>query len=123
MKGGLAMSRILIVDGDDDTRDVLQAVLEEDSFEVRGVPDVGAAIEEMASPEAPSLVLLDASLADSPKLVDLIHARGPAGRVSIVLMSAGRGTLKHRRAPLALRKPFSIELLLEVAEAYCKRRS
>lgn len=115
---------ILIVDDEDDIRDLIAGVLEDDGYKTRGAK---TDVEVMAAVAArkPSLVILDIWLQGSKRdglaLLELIKADHPD--VPIIMIS-GHGTIEtavaaiHKGAYDFIEKPFKADrLLLQVARA------
>lgn len=126
-----AISRctVLIVEDDLDTRDVLQAILEDEGYRVLPCADGDELLAwRKQLPTLPDLILLDL-------LMPGIHGEGlltvmrqhPAwSGIPVVLMSA----IQHidavaTRLDIAahLAKPFDVEQLLAVVHAHCTLRS
>jgi signal transduction histidine kinase/ActR/RegA family two-component response regulator len=119
---GEVAPRLLVVDDNDENRDVLLRLLDAIGFQVRGLADGAAAVAEFATWE-PGLVLLDARM---PGLDGLRAARQikdtPRGASTPVLIVSA-GALDETRAAVVaagadgfLRKPFrEAELLAEIA--------
>jgi DNA-binding NtrC family response regulator len=79
---------ILIVEDDPIARRALQSLFTANGYDSKGVPSAEAALQEMAGPETPGVVLIDIDLPGMSGL-DLLHAvqaRYPT--VSCTLMSA-----------------------------------
>jgi CheY-like chemotaxis protein len=107
---------ILIVDDDEDTRIVLQDLLELNGFAVRTSPDAHRAIEA-ARAAPPSLMLIDYFMpdADGVWLVQQLRAAG-LGAVPVVL-TTGSNEGREQAERLGVRamvKPFDVNRLLEL---------
>lgn len=115
---------ILIVDDEDDIRDLIAGVLEDDGYKTRGAK---TDIEMLAAVAArkPSLVILDIWLQGSKRdglaLLELVKADHPD--VPVIMIS-GHGTIEtavaaiHKGAYDFIEKPFKADrLLLQVARA------
>jgi CheY-like chemotaxis protein len=110
---------ILIVDDDEDTRTVLQDLLELNGFAVRCSPDARGAVEAArASP--PALMLIDYFMpdADGAWVVQQLRAAG-LGQVPVVL-TTGSNEGREQAERLGVRsmeKPFDINRLLELVRS------
>src|SRR4051812_42908635 len=115
---------ILVVDDEQDIRELVAGVLEDEGYESRSAADSDAALEAIAT-RRPSLVLLDVwlqgSRLDGLELLDEIKRRDPSLPVLVI---SGHGNLDtavaaiRRGAADFIEKPFEAErLLLLVARA------
>jgi two-component system, NtrC family, nitrogen regulation response regulator NtrX len=111
---------VLIVDDENDIREIVADVLEDDGYSARGAADSDAALLAIAD-RRPSLVLLDVwlkgSRLDGLDLLDEIKRRDPS---LPVLMISGHGNLDtavaaiRRGAADFIEKPFEAEHLLHL---------
>ncbi len=111
---------VLIVDDENDIREIVADVLEDDGYSARGAADSDAALIAIAD-RRPSLVLLDVwlkgSRLDGLDLLDEIKRRDPS---LPVLMISGHGNLDtavaaiRRGAADFIEKPFEAEHLLHL---------
>ena len=115
---------ILVVDDEQDIRELVAGVLEDEGYETRAAGDSDAALEAISS-RRPSLVLLDVwlqgSRLDGLDLLDEIKRRDPSIPVLVI---SGHGNLDtavaaiRRGAVDFIEKPFNADrLLLMVARA------
>ncbi len=115
---------ILVVDDEQDIRELVAGVLQDEGYETRAAGDSDSALEAIAT-RRPSLVLLDVwlqgSRIDGLDLLDEIKRRDPS---IPVLMISGHGNLDtavaaiRRGAVDFIEKPFTADrLLLHVARA------
>ncbi len=112
---------ILVVDDDEDVRELLSAVLSHDSYEVAGA-ESGAALQQAFTKTQPDVVLLDVKLpdADGLDLLPQVKKRWPDTEVIVL---TGHGTIAmaveagKRGAYNFLAKPFENEKLL--ADVHC----
>ncbi len=113
---------ILVVDDEQDIRELVAGVLEDEGYETRTAADSDAALEAIAS-RRPSLVLLDVWLKDSRldglELLDELKRRDPTIPVLVI---SGHGNLDtavsaiKRGAADFIEKPFEAERLLLLVE-------
>ena len=115
---------ILVVDDEQDIRELVAGVLQDEGYETRAAADSDAALEAIAN-RRPSLVLLDVwlqgSRLDGLDLLDEIKRRDPSIPVLVI---SGHGNLDtavaaiRRGAVDFIEKPFNADrLLLNVARA------
>jgi CheY-like chemotaxis protein len=130
-KGGGHMVRVLVVDDDADTREILRLVLEDADYEVAETADGQQTIATLETSVSPMVVVLDLDL---PRLdgVEVLNAVASderlAARNAFILLTAVQYTRYQAAAevcaqlgvPLVL-KPFDINALLD-AVAACARR-
>jgi CheY-like chemotaxis protein len=123
---GFGMSTVLVVEDDDDLRDVVLQTLERNGFSVAGVRDGQEALDWLAKEPLPNLILLDLMM---PRMSgwefrrrQLADARF-AG-VPVVVMTATH-TLDEAaiHADDILRKPLSFAALVKTIKRYARRDS
>jgi len=110
---------ILVVDDDDDLRELLASALESRGFAVVQASDGKAAIDALEAREHPCLMLLDLVMPgmNGWAVLEQMKARGIED-VPVCVMSA-----LPERAPAGvvstLPKPFELGALIGLAERYC----
>ncbi len=116
------VKRVLVVDDDQDIRDLLQMLLESEGYQVATAADGVAAVEFLTRAEDAWIVLLDVMLPrlDGMEVCARLRAAGPtAARHRVAIMTAGRLELKDC-PPLArtlLRKPFDLDTVRNLVAA------
>lgn len=119
--------RILVVEDNDDIRDLLVQLLNEEGYEVDSAQNGKEALEKLASrPSDPSLILLDLMM-PTMNGWEFIEAkkRTPALAIHrVVTMSAVRPTVSlHDPEPLqtdgAIPKPLFLERVWEIVNKFC----
>lgn len=115
------MKNIMLVEDDDDIRDVLETVLAGEGYKVNCYGSLHSASEALEKEREPDLILLDFMFPgeNSGHFLDAMKSRGRAGQVPVLLMSAGNSELLGESASLAsgfISKPIRIESLLEEIE-------
>ena len=115
------MACILIVEDDADTREALKDALADEGFDVRASSGAREAIAEVTRPDAPGLVLLDATMPgmSGAELLDWIGERKQLDRIPVVLVSADTTCAGHERAVAFLQKPYALADLQRVAHRFC----
>lgn len=113
---------ILIVDDEDDIRDLVAGIFEDEGFETRQAHDADSALNEIAR-RRPSLVFLDIwmqqSRLDGLQLLDIFQSQHPE---MPVVMISGHGNIEtavsaiRRGAYDYIEKPFKIDRLLVITQ-------
>lgn len=113
---------ILIVDDEDDIRDLIAGILEDEGYEARQAHDADSALNEIAR-RRPSLVFLDiwmqGSRLDGLQLLDVFQTQHPE---MPVVMISGHGNIEtavsaiRRGAYDYIEKPFKIDRLLLITQ-------
>ncbi len=113
---------ILIVDDEDDIRDLIAGILEDEGYETRQAHDADSALNEIAR-RRPSLVYLDiwmqGSRLDGLQLLDVFQTQHPD---MPVVMISGHGNVEtavsaiRRGAYDYIEKPFKIDRLLLITQ-------
>ena len=114
-----APPEILIVDDDEDTRLVLQDLLEMNGYAVRTASDARRAVEE-ALARRPDLMLIDYFLpdADGTRVVEQLRAAG-LGTIPVVLTTGSHEGREQaeKMGVRSMEKPFDINRLLELVRS------
>ncbi|MGZ3696129.1 MAG: response regulator transcription factor [Bdellovibrionota bacterium] len=117
------MKNIMIVEDDDDIREVLSCVLEDEGFSVTSFESVAGAFESLKSQtKAPDLILLDFMFPTGNSADFLASIRDQFKSVPVVLMSAGNDVIVGGSAGRAngfISKPIQIESLLGEIQKHC----
>jgi len=113
---------ILIIDDEDDIRDLIAGILEDEGYEARQAHDADSGLNEIAR-RRPSLVFLDiwmqGSRLDGLQLLDVFQAQHPD---MPVVMISGHGNVEtavsaiRRGAYDYIEKPFKIDRLLLITQ-------
>ncbi len=113
---------ILVVDDEDDIRDLVTGLLEDEGFETRSASTAHAALEEVAK-RRPSLVFLDIWLQGSSiDGLDVLDELKKQHKDLPVIMISGHGNIEtavsaiQRGAYDYIEKPFKMDRLLQVTE-------
>jgi two-component system chemotaxis response regulator CheY len=116
------MSTVLVVEDDDDLRDVVVQTLERNGFAVAGARDGQEALELLAKGPLPNLILLDLMMPrmSGYELLDHLANESMMTRPRVLVLTAG---LEPRTFPTELvigtvHKPFDIELLLDIVSGF-----
>jgi two-component system nitrogen regulation response regulator NtrX len=113
---------ILIIDDEDDIRDLIAGILEDEGFETRQAHDADSGLNEIAR-RRPNLVFLDiwmqGSRLDGLQLLDVFQSQHPD---MPVVMISGHGNVEtavsaiRRGAYDYIEKPFKIDRLLHITQ-------
>jgi CheY-like chemotaxis protein len=111
--------RVLVVDDDDATCDLLRELLSEEGYAVATVPH-GAAALELAKHHQPAIIILDLRMPimDGWSFVEHYRrqARPPAPLILLSAMKDAEENAKRIGAAAFVRKPFDLDELLRVVE-------
>lgn len=117
---------VLVVDDDDQIRDVLGAILQEEGYAVAVAADGQEALEWLGLGTAPRVILLDLMMPGMNGWEFLAHRERDPLLVAIPLVVlSGVAGLQQVGLPVVeerLEKPIHLGLLLETVARYCGRR-
>jgi DNA-binding response OmpR family regulator len=123
------MGRILVVDDDRESRDLLREVLEANGYpQVEAVPDGLAAREALAREDEYCIIIADLHMPNESGLDLLRNLRKQNASHSIVLMSSFFSTTEKKLARdlgafALLDKPFRLSELLQVVSQLTERNA
>jgi len=115
----VSSERILVVDDDDDIREVLQDVLISEGFDVDSAKDGVDALDKLRRDGHPALILLDMMMPnmDGEAFLKVLRARPDLADALIVVIS-GNAAVREKantlHAAACLVKPFELDELLGV---------
>ncbi len=114
------MTRILVVDDDDDIRDMTEFVLARAGYEVQGAENGQAALETAAG-FAPDLILLDMRMPSMDGWAFMSAYRATSGpHARVIVVTAARDAFawaSQVRADGFLAKPFDLQDLIATVDA------
>jgi CheY-like chemotaxis protein len=119
------MTTILLVDDDEDIRELTAEILRESGYDVVEAEDGRQALDALAEmPSPPALVLLDLIMPvmTGQQMLHEMRAIPRLARVPVVALTAGG--FQPADVPEAadvVRKPTSVAVLLKVVEQFCNR--
>jgi CheY-like chemotaxis protein len=119
-----AKGTVLVVDDDDDVREALSSILNDEGYPTTGARDGQEALDTLRSQSLPSLILLDWNMPgmNGPQFMVEV-AKDPAlARVPVVLVTAdARVPAKATSAPFVgyLAKPIALDALFALVGRYC----
>ena len=111
--------RILVVDDDDDIREVMQELLVGEGFQVDVARDGMDALGKLEVEASPPLILLDMMMPrmDGEAFLKALRAKPALAKASVVVISgngAAREKADNLQAAGCLVKPFELDELLEL---------
>ena len=115
----IAGDRILVVDDDDDIREVMQELLIAEGFQVDVARDGIDALGKLEAEASPPLILLDMMMPrmDGEAFLNALRAKPALAKASVVVIS-GNGAAREKagdfQAAGCLVKPFEFDELLEL---------
>ena len=121
----LSCRSILVVDDDPDVRDAITDALGDEGYRVTGARNGREALEQLRDRTRPSLILLDMMMPemDGWRFRMELKKEPDLAEIPVVILSA-HGNVRDAALALGaadyLRKPLSIDSLLEIAERYCR---
>lgn len=113
---------MLVVDDDEDVRDALAVVIEDEGYAVATASDGVAALEWLEKHGPPCVILLDLMMPrmDGLTFLQKLQDDPRFSRTPVAVVSAGTILRPPPNCPFVA-KPVRLERLLEVVEAHCHR--
>lgn len=116
---------ILLVEDDNDIRDVIHEALELEGYLVASVSDGRAALQRLTDAPPPKLILLDLMLPHVTgwEIIDILRNDShPLSKVPILITSAAGASAVEasKKVEGHLKKPIDLAHLLEAVSRYCK---
>jgi CheY-like chemotaxis protein len=120
MSGGTRERVVLVVDDDEDIRESLRELLEEEGFRVETAADGQEALERLHSIPVPCLIFLDLMMPvmDGFRFKEALDCDPRFADVPVAIMTAGK-TPAPPNVLAVLRKPMIIEAVLRTAKELC----
>lgn len=113
---------VLVVDDDDDIRDSLSEVLEDEGYAVRAASNGIEALADLRSEDRPCVILIDLMMPvmDGYELRAELLRDPDLAPIPVVVISA-RGSIDHKQVAPAdiLRKPIELSKLLDTIDRHC----
>jgi len=116
---------LMVVDDDEDIRDVLKIVLEIDGYRVATATDGLDAWEQLHSSEPPSLILLDLMMPrmDGERFIKTLR-ESPFAEIPVVIISGHKEAsdkAKELDGDYCLMKPVELDELMAVVHRFAKK--
>jgi CheY-like chemotaxis protein len=113
---------ILYIEDDHDTRVALRQVLEAEGYRVLTAADGRAGLVMAQSTPPPALVLLDLKMPmmDGREVLSILKKDSKLARIPVVVLSAHGTATDAKDANEFIRKPMSLDVLVDVARRYCR---
>lgn len=124
----MTAKHIMLVDDDDDIREIVGLVLQNEGYETVDAADGARALELLARGERPPLILLDMMMPvlNGAEFLRRVKADAAFADIPVVVMSgdtAARTTAQSLGAAGCLPKPVELDTLLEYAHRYADAHS
>ncbi len=122
------MVKVLVVDDDQESRELLSEVLASNGYEVGIVEDATAAQEVLAGDEDYQIVIADLQMPNKNGLELLQHLREQKTKHELILMSSFISGIERKRAldlgvGALLEKPFRLSELLQAVAGLASKSS
>jgi CheY-like chemotaxis protein len=119
------MIHVLIIDDDDDLRDSLQGLLEEDGVRATTAAGGLSALRQLAGADLPDVILLDLMMPgiDGWELRRRLLADPRLAGIPVIAMTAGRTRPDELEVQAFLHKPFDFDELLSWITMLSERRT
>jgi len=116
------MTTILLVEDDDDIREVFAEVLRDGGYRVREAENGRVALDMLEQlNDTPCLVLLDLMMPvmSGPELLKILHDTQRLAWLPVVVLSAGGSPIDAPEAIKFVRKPVTPDRLLQIVTEFC----
>jgi CheY-like chemotaxis protein len=111
---------ILVVEDNDDIREAIGQILENEGYEIALAEDGERALELLAEVPRPCLLLVDLIMPrmDGWQLLNLLSRDDRLATIPVVVMSAAANPATAPKHP-TLKKPVDLEILLQIVHDHC----
>ncbi|MET0339535.1 MAG: response regulator [Polyangiales bacterium] len=116
------MKTVLLVEDDDDIREVVAEVLRDAGYDVREAENGKVALEQLEHLHGtPCLILLDLMMPvmSGPQLLAVLRQSHQLASLPVVVLSAGGRPGDAPEAQQFVRKPVSPDVLLRIVRDFC----
>lgn len=112
---------IVVIEDDDDIRQVIRVYLELEGYEVFTASNGRHGLDLLTQIPRPGLIFLDLMMPvmNGWQFVDLLHADPALATIPVIVITADTSTVRSIRAERVIHKPFDPDVLYEVAREYC----
>lgn len=114
--------RILIIEDDDDIRDALMSLLEDEGYDVRGAANGKEGLDVLATMERPCVILLDLMMPvmSGPEFLSHLREEDVVAPIPVVVVSAWpKEAARLGNVQGFVKKPVDLSLLLQLIDQYC----
>jgi CheY-like chemotaxis protein len=119
MAEAVVKGRVLVVDDDDDLREIVRAVLEDADYDTLGASSGAEALAKLHCLELPALILLDLMMPvmTGYDVRERLLAEPDLARIPVVVMTASRGfDVRPLAAAAVVYKPLDVDGLVHAVE-------
>ena len=115
--------RVLVVDDDLETCEMMAQLLEFEGFEARMATNGRDALDQLASGFRPDVIVLDLMMPvmDGRQFLQCRHADSEYAAIPVVVLSAASDRLSSVTADAVLRKPINVAELVDKLRQYTPR--
>jgi CheY-like chemotaxis protein len=116
-----AIKTVLVVEDDADIREVMQAALEDEGYQVKTAENGKVGFEILTEYPRPALVLLDMRMPvmDGQAFLELVKLDKSLKDVPIVIVTANASSVNANGAKAVVQKPASLSHILTIVSNYC----
>lgn len=117
-------SRILVVEDDDDIRDSIKELLEEEGYSIETASNGQQALARIKGAGAPQLILLDLMMPvmDGWQFQKELRQVPALARIPVIVISASKFSKERMDADAFIPKPLDAGVLLETIESFLAGR-
>lgn len=127
-EGCVTMVKVLVVDDDQESRELLSEVLASNGYEVSAVADAAAAQKALAGDDEYQIVIADLQMPNRNGLELIQHLREQKTKHELILMSSFISGVERKKAldlgvGVLLEKPFRLSELLQAVAGLASKSS
>lgn len=121
----MTCDRILVIEDEADIRETIKDILELEGFSVETAENGQVGLEKLHSSDRPCLILLDLMMPvmNGWQFLDEVRQQDILATIPIVVVSAAADVtdVKRQYGCDIMKKPASIDALMEIARSYCNK--
>lgn len=116
------LKSILVIEDDDDIRQVIRVYLEIEGYPVITAANGKQGLELLSQGPRPGLIILDLMMPimNGWEFVDLLQSDDALASIPVIVVTADTARIRSIRARRVIHKPFDPDVLYEVAREYCR---
>jgi CheY-like chemotaxis protein len=114
--------RILLIEDDDDIRDALMSLLEDEGYDVRGAANGKEGLDVLGTMERPCIILLDLMMPvmSGPEFLSHLREEDVVAPIPVVVVSAWpKEAERLGNVQGFVKKPVDLPVLLQLIDQYC----